>query len=295
MNTPLISVLLPVFNAEEYIQEAIQSILQQSCSDFELIIINDGSTDHSLAIIKTFTDKRIVLIDQPNKGLAAALNTGAAICKGNFIARMDADDISFPDRFQKQLNYLEKHPAISVVSSAVIYIDEKGNECGRSFPVTRPGVIKKAMTNYGCVIIHPGVMMRRIHFEAVGRYSEQLGGRFTDYHLWMKFLNAGYQIANSSEPLLYYRLIPDAISSQYSIGGQDLDLLLRIVAQKNPSEESIQQLYSICKPETNGNNKRLLQLRDIQNQLFQKFRFIGPNLVASIFSGVKNYSYFLFK
>ena len=125
INNPLISVLLPVFNAEKYLYDSIKSVLEQTFQDFELIIVNDGSTDNSLEVIKKFTDQRIVLIDQPNKGLAAALNAGAAFCKGVFIARMDADDICSIDRFQKQADYLTRNPQVSVVSSAVIYIDEK--------------------------------------------------------------------------------------------------------------------------------------------------------------------------
>ena len=108
MNTPMISVVMPVYNAEKYLDEAIKSILVQTCKDFEFIIINDGSNDKSLEIIEKYNiqDERIVLINRENRGLIASLNEGIEKTKGRYIARMDADDISLPDRFEKQIEFL---------------------------------------------------------------------------------------------------------------------------------------------------------------------------------------------
>ena len=109
-----ISVIMPVYNGEKFLREAIDSILTQSFKDFELIIINDGSKDNSKLIIDSFDDERIIYVEQENKGLATALNHGISYSKGEFIARMDADDISMPYRLMKQYLFFRSHPQISV-------------------------------------------------------------------------------------------------------------------------------------------------------------------------------------
>jgi glycosyltransferase involved in cell wall biosynthesis len=124
---PLISVVMPVYNAAQYLREAIDSILNQTFRDFEFIIINDGSTDRSLEIIQSYNDDRIRLINQKNTGLAKALNNGIAIAKSDFIARMDADDISIPERLTSQFSFLESNVDVVAVGSNAEVIDKEGN------------------------------------------------------------------------------------------------------------------------------------------------------------------------
>jgi len=122
---PLISVVMPVYNTEKFVAEAIESILAQTFTDFEIIIIDDCSTDKSWQIIQDFSEKdqRIVTIqNSENQGLARSLNKGLKIAKGQFIARMDADDISMPQRFEIQLDFLKNHPDVGVVGSTVKFI-----------------------------------------------------------------------------------------------------------------------------------------------------------------------------
>ena len=127
MNNP-ISVVMSVYNGEIYLYEAIESILNQTFTNFEFIIIDDGSTDNSAEIIKSYDDNRIVLIQQGNKGLAAALNEGIKIAKGKFIARMDADDISLPTRLETQIQFMEAH--LEYVSQDFGQYDGKGDDKG---------------------------------------------------------------------------------------------------------------------------------------------------------------------
>ena len=123
---PKISVILPVYNGQHYLTEAIDSVLIQSSSDFELIIIDDGSTDDSAAIIKKLDDPRIRFFQQANKGLSATLNRAIPLAKGEYIARQDADDVSFPLRFQKQIAYLDSHLDVGMVGTAAeIWIGNK--------------------------------------------------------------------------------------------------------------------------------------------------------------------------
>src|SRR5580692_1553381 len=117
MNTdsPKVTVLMPAYNAGKYIGEAITSVLEQSFTDFELLIINDGSTDNTEKIIRSFKDSRIVLINQDNKGIAAALNAGLNMARANYIARFDADDICYPDRLKIQYDFITTYPQYSVI------------------------------------------------------------------------------------------------------------------------------------------------------------------------------------
>ena len=293
LENPLISVVLPVYNGSKFLIEAINSILRQTFIDFEFIIINDGSTDDSLSIIRSFSDPRIIVIDQPNKGLAPTLNIATAICRGEYIARMDSDDISLANRFETQLCFLRKNQNVSVLSGAFIYIDEKGKEIARSFPLTSIGVIKKYLLNNGCVICHPAVMMRKKDFNEVGGYSEAMGNRFTDYHLWVKFIRKGYKIKNESRIVLKYRLIQEAISSQFTMNDEAFKCLKEVLMCDEPDVQSILHIQELCEKETHGLESRVNQLAYNVNKVHQKIKFIGNDFVANQICNLKNiYGFF---
>ena len=131
MGEPLVSIVLPVFNAEDTLAAAIRSIIRQSYSGWELIIIDDGSTDRSLDIARRFVDSRIrIVMDGRNLKLSRRLNQGIALSRGKYIARMDADDIAYPDRLETQVAFLEKHPNIDLVGGRIIIFNETGNVVG---------------------------------------------------------------------------------------------------------------------------------------------------------------------
>src|SRR5690606_10551481 len=132
---PKISVLMPAYNAGSHIREAIESILQQTFTDFEFLIINDGSTDDTLEIIRSYDDARIRLVSRPNKGLIATLNEGMELAVTNYIARFDADDICVPTRLEEQYNFLQNNPDYILVGSDVNYLDKDGNFLLRINPV----------------------------------------------------------------------------------------------------------------------------------------------------------------
>src|SRR5688572_12374901 len=127
-NRPAISVLMPAYNAEKYIGTAIESILSQSFTDFEFIIINDGSTDRTKEIILSFKDPRIKLKNQSNSGIAKSLNAGLTIASADLVARFDADDIALPHRLEVQYKAFQEDELLLVAGSSVIYMDEEGNE-----------------------------------------------------------------------------------------------------------------------------------------------------------------------
>lgn len=207
-----ISVILPVYNAEKYIGDTIRSVLQQTFTDFELIAIDDGSSDGSLKILNSFDDHRLKIYHQENRGLSAALNTAFRYSSGDLLARIDADDICLPERFQKQVVFLDNNPSIAVVGSAVKYIGENGEYIARSFPTINVRYIRKKLAlGLGC-LADPTVMMRSEAFKVAGGYNELIRcGQ--DAILWAKMVNLGYIVGNISTPLVKYRLRNGALSN----------------------------------------------------------------------------------
>ncbi|WP_207432103.1 glycosyltransferase family 2 protein [Sabulibacter ruber] len=202
---PAISVLMPVYNAERFLKEAIDSILQQTFQDFEFIVIDDESKDNSVAIINSYTDQRIRFIqNERNLGISATLNKGIQLAKAPIIARMDADDISTPDRLQKQFDYLQANPECVMVSSLVKVVTEDGQ-------FIRVDKFKSKFFYYNltfsCWIYHPTVMYRKHAVEEVGMYTVPYA---EDFELFWQ-LTRKYKFYNLSEILLYYRVTDQSL------------------------------------------------------------------------------------
>ena len=163
MSVPAITVLLPVYNAAAFICEAIDSVLAQTFDDFELLIINDGSTDATDAIITSYTDSRIVYIkNDKNIGLVATLNKGIDLAQGQYLARMDADDICDKNRLKQQFNLLENKPTVAVVGCNISFINTAGNITGEwkedINTITHQQIFKKII--WGNCVAHPSIMAR---------------------------------------------------------------------------------------------------------------------------------------
>ena len=204
-SSPAISVVLPVYNAEAYVREAVESILAQSFTDFELIAINDGSTDGSGAILRELAarDTRIVLLERPNDGLVSALNEGIESARAEFIARMDADDVAMPERFALQHARMVKEPELAVLGSLIRWMDRVGNIIELANQPLTPQAIARCLEQ-GCPVAHPTVMMRRGAVLKVGGYRKAFP-HAEDYDLWLRMNDLGYAIANLPQPLLNYR------------------------------------------------------------------------------------------
>lgn len=204
--SPAISVVLPVYNAEAYVREAVESILAQSFTDFELIAINDGSTDDSGAILRELAarDTRIVLVERPNDGLVSALNEGIKIARAELIARMDADDVAMPERFALQHARMVQEPGLAVLGSFVHIMDRDGAiiRLHDDSPLTPAAAMR--VVKHGCPVYHPTVMMRRDAVLKAGGYRKAFS-HAEDYDLWLRMSDLGYAIANLPQPLLNYR------------------------------------------------------------------------------------------
>lgn len=206
MNSPRITVLLPVYNSGKFLQQALDSILAQTFTDLELLAIDDGSTDDSLAILRRCEDPRIrVVAHEQNQGLIATLNEGLEMARGAYIARMDNDDVMLPERLAKQMDFLDADQDIAVVACFVDFVNVDGETCG-SWDVDRATAnedqIAKMLPRTNC-IAHPTVMIRR---EALGdlRYDPQQRGA-EDWDLWLRMRARGLRIAKLPEALLLYR------------------------------------------------------------------------------------------
>ena len=210
-NSPAISVVMVVCNVERFLREAIESILGQTFTDFEFVIVDFGSTDNSKAIIKEYAakDSRVKLHEIPHCGLAEARNAGGFLARGCYIAIMDADDISMPSRLEMEFSFMEKHPEVGVVGGATEWIDATGRKMRvESFPLG-DGEIKSALEVH-CPFCQPSVLVRNEAFKRVGGYR----GAFApaeDYDLWIRIAEH-YQCANLSEVVLRYRVHPYQVS-----------------------------------------------------------------------------------
>ena len=201
-----VSVVLAAYNAEKYLALAVESILRQRFRDFELILIDDHSSDASGQIMKDFAgqDPRIVVLEnEENLGLTKSLNRGLAIAKGEYIARMDADDIARPSWLEKHVSFLDAHTDYTFVSCIGRYIDENGKEEQlRHFPETNEEI--RAMMPKVDAMMHPGVVFRREDVAKIGNYCEDYRV-VQDYDLWFRGMAAGYKFYNIQEPLILFR------------------------------------------------------------------------------------------
>lgn len=205
---PKVSVIMGVYNVKNkiHLEEAINSILNQTFCDFEFIICDDGSTDDTYERVEEFIakDDRCILIrNKINQGLAKTLNNCIEIAKGEYIARMDADDRSLKNRLYEQVKYLDSHPTIAVLGTQAFFIDHNGKrykEFRRKINVTLNDTIKNSN------IIHPSVMIRKNVLNQVNNYSvNKLTTRAEDYDLWCKIAFEGYEIKNLNSFLFEYR------------------------------------------------------------------------------------------
>lgn len=214
-SNPKVTVLMSVYNGEKYLHEAIDSILNQTFKNFEFLIINDGSTDETKKILKSYNDPRIIILEnETNIGLTRSLNRGLRIAKGEYIARQDADDISMTERLKKQVSFLERNKNIGLVGTYCYVINEKGTMLYKTKSPLKHENILKFLTR-GSVFAHGSVIFRKVLLEKVGAYREEFKSS-QDYDLWLRFIE-NTKASCLSEFLYKWRLIPTSISATQRI------------------------------------------------------------------------------
>lgn len=270
--TPKITVLLPVYNCELYVQTAVESILNQTFTDFEFLIIDDASTDKTVDIIKQLDDSRIHLIEKPvNSGYTNSLNYGLQLAKGEYIARMDGDDISYPERFSKQIDYLEANPDV-VVCGTTYKIT--GNDKSITLPENHETI--KLGLLWGNCISHPTVMIRKKILDDYSIQYDTTKEPAEDYDMWVRLLSLG-KLHNLQEVLFEYRLYGNQVSRKRAEEQKKNDVLAKFKILQYLQVQWDKKEYEFL--ERQFSKSEVIEFKDLQifKQIQNKLAMANPS------------------
>jgi len=279
-NEKLVSIIMPVYNAEKYLRDAIDSMVIQSYPNIELIIINDGSTDSSELIIEEYAEKypQIVVVSRENKGLIKTLNEGIAIAKGEYIARMDADDISKYNRIEKQVAFMENNPEVMIAGCYFDILVENGTDCELLNSMYKLQRTINSFTNateqnmfMGYVILHATWIIRKELLDKIGGYKEY--GHCEDGEFLFRILSNGYKIGVVEESMYQYRIYNTSKSGNDRLNNNGLkedDLKYRLNYMSEKFGEDFSKDYFIWGYSYSG-----IRAREEVEKTFKKARFIG--------------------
>ncbi|WP_413578504.1 glycosyltransferase family 2 protein [Bdellovibrio sp. HCB290] len=213
--SPLVSVLIPVFNCQDYIKETIQSVLEQTYTNLEVLIINDCSSDDTEIIINKFNDPRIRYFrNESNLKLIKTLNKGVSYATGEYLVRLDGDDICHPDRINRQVDFLLGNLDIALVGTDAWIIDEKNRIIKSTIMLPNTPAWTSFRLTRNSSLFHPSIMVRLDILKSLGGYDEAYP-HAEDYALWLKMVSAGFTITNLPDRLIYYRIHSKSVSSIY--------------------------------------------------------------------------------
>tara|TARA_R110000765_G_scaffold413450_1_gene513516 strand:+ start:252 stop:1163 length:912 start_codon:yes stop_codon:yes gene_type:complete len=214
-NTPLVTVVVPVFNAERYIYKALKSVCEQTYTNLEIIVLDDGSSDGTRRIIESIDDVRIKLISRENRGLIATLNEGVTASKGTYIARMDADDICLPDRFARQVEFFQNNKGFGVLFTGIEYIDAS-DDIIRKKIAHETRTIKSVELIFGCPLCHPTAMFNMSELTKSDLRYDLEFDKTEDFELWTRLI-LKTEIALLGDVLFQYRIHSDSITSNNNV------------------------------------------------------------------------------
>jgi len=209
VTAPAVSVLVSVHNEEAFVGEAIRSVLAQTLADLELLVVDDGSTDGTPAILAAVQDPRLTIVRHARRGLTPSLNRALGLARAPLAARLDADDVALPERLARQRAFLDAHPEVGVLGTAAREVDAAGREVGRMDPPTEDRAIRRALIR-GNPFVHSSVMVRTALLRAAGGYDERVPVA-QDYELWMR-LGRVTRLANLPDVLVVRRLVAGRVS-----------------------------------------------------------------------------------
>ncbi len=272
---PTLSVLFPVYNAGRHLRNALQSVLDQSFDDFEVIAINDGSTDGSERVLREFRDPRIRVLSQENRGLVGTLNRGIAESRGTLIARMDQDDRSEPDRFAKQIAFLAEHPHVGLVGTTAYIMNEQDAVTGINPCLLRDDELKLQLL-YQTPFVHGSVMLRRsILKDLPPPFYRFEAGNAEDFDFWSRLAEIT-NFANLAEPLYGWRNNPTGMSNSGAIRQRQF---ANRAIQINRDSEYIRERLATFVPHPDGYANEWVAVR-------------GQSVHCN---RLENYRYFLFR
>jgi glycosyltransferase involved in cell wall biosynthesis len=224
MSVPLVTVLVTVLDGERHLRESLDSILGQTFRDFELVVVDDGSTDSTPAVLASYGDRVTVLRNDENLGVPRAANRGLAMARGRFVARQDADDVSDPERLERQVAFLEAHPEVALVACAYRRIDPQGRVTGKR-PVPLDPVSIRWRLLFLNAFTHSSLVFRRDAVEAIGGYSDEFVYAH-DYDLICKLARRG-PLAALAEPMVSYRRSESSVTTRVGPLVDDVDRISR--------------------------------------------------------------------
>jgi glycosyltransferase involved in cell wall biosynthesis len=272
---PLVTVLMPVYNGERFLREAVESILTQTLTDFEFLIIDDGSTDTSGEIIRSYADPRIRFESNGvNLGLVPTLNRGLNLARGAFVARMDVDDVSLPERLARQAAFLSAHPDIGVVGAAFQRVDGDGRRGKVIRHPTEPGVILWHLF-FLCPLGHPTVMMRTALVVEAGGYRTDMR-EAEDYELWAR-LRTRTRLANLPTVLVLYRDHPASKSLRGAdqVGTATAQVAQALIAETLGEKVPLEQIRRLQDYQF-GSLAQLLETARLMYRLWRAFEARQP-------------------
>jgi len=231
---PKVSVVIPAYNAMAYLPETLESVLKQTFTDFEVLIVNDGSSDHIVEWATDITDPRVKLISQENQRVSVARNTGIANAQGEYIAFLDADDLWEPTKLEKQVRCLDDKPEVGLVYTWTLLVDQDNNPTGRTFASHAEGNVWEEVVANDMISSGSSPMVRRSCFETVGVFDRNLAYA-PDRDMWVR-IAFRYPFAVIKEPLLRYRQLPNSFSRNRQGMIQDLRQVTEKAFQSVPLE-----------------------------------------------------------
>lgn len=294
-NNPLVSVVTVTYNNAKYLQDTIKSVLSQTFKNFEYIVWDDGSTDNTKEIVDSFDDPRIRYYYEPNQGIGLATRKACSKTNGQYIARLDGDDMWLPDKLQVQVDYMEANKDVVACGTSEIYIDDKNNVVGVLFHYTNPVTIKKILSKHSAPIFHSSSIFRKDVYEQIGGYVNIKS--CLDTLLWKRMVHAG-SIVNLPVHLACYRLHGSTITVSRSNGpyGKILVPLMDKILNEEGRNEDDNKLYD----RLYALNKELVKKQNIGAQQYnmKATRLSLPYrayLLLSKILGKRNASNLIFK
>ncbi len=278
MSNPVVSVVMAVYNGEQYLKPTIESTLNQTFKNFEFVIVNDASTDRTKEMINSYDDPRIKLYsNEKNLGQTKSLNVGLNVAKGKYIARIDAGDVSMPNRLQKQVAFIEKNQEISVLGTSAFRYDESGRIIDIVHMPTSPSIILQRIF-YASPLVHISVLMNKKTVLKIGGYNDDIHV-LADYELWSRLLQKGYKIWNLREVLSGYMVSADSFGAVHRLnksiveGSKIIQSNVDKLADISISKDDAINIYRLLALKMNGLTR--LQVLDCERLIKKIFNRVG--------------------
>jgi glycosyltransferase involved in cell wall biosynthesis len=269
--SPMISVVMPVYNGEKFLREAIESVLNQTCDDFEFLIIYDSSTDNTLSIIQEFQaqDERVTLINGDKEGISGALNKGIEKARGKYIARLDADDISLSTRFENQINHME-NLGLNICGGHSLLIDSDGKINGIGLVPTSHDLCGLSMM-FMVPFAHSSVMILK---SFLTNFSLKYQGNYEDLDLWARMFFAGAKFGNVDDIVVRYRVLENSLSTVHATGARRFDRQV-LKTFRAEHQEYLSEVIKHVDIELLSEREKSLVARYLINRAITRFDLFG--------------------